>query len=133
MRTHAWVQRILLLSMMFVPGTAAAEEGVVGSVTAPIGPSGPLVLAGAAFAVAHINCQLCEEEFPYRRAASVLGSAGYRLNRRVNVAGEIFWIPTNTASGRVRTLHVDAVAQFRPWPAHGLFVKGGGGLAFVRN
>ena len=76
MRTHAWVQRILLLSMMFVPGTAAAQEGVVGSVTAPIEPSGPLVLAGAAFAVAHINCQLCEEEFPYRRAASVLRRVG---------------------------------------------------------
>jgi hypothetical protein len=94
MRTHAWMGRILLLSMMLASEIAAAQDNVAGSVMRPVPPSGALVIGGAAFAVAHINCQLCEQEFPYRRAASVLGSVGYRVNRRVNVAGEVFWIPT---------------------------------------
>jgi hypothetical protein len=39
----------------------------------------------------------------------------------------------NNASGRIAATHVDAVAQFRPWGSKGLFVKGGAGMAFVRN
>lgn len=38
-----------------------------------------------------------------------------------------------TCSGHVRTTHVDAVAQFRPWASHGFLLKGGAGMAFVRN
>jgi len=133
MRRHAWVQSILLLLMMFRPDVAVAQENDSASGTTPIERPGPLVLAGAGFAVAHINCQLCVQEFPYRRAASVLGGVGYRVTRRVNLSGEAFWIPTNTTSGRVRTLHLDAVAQFQPWASRGLFVKGGWGMAFVRN
>ncbi|MGE0594328.1 MAG: hypothetical protein AB7G23_16845 [Vicinamibacterales bacterium] len=103
-----------------------------GTVTS-IEPSGPVFLAGASFAVAHINCQFCEQDFPYRKAASGLGSIGYRVNRRAIVAGEVFRIPIDTESGRLRTWHVDVVAQYRPWAARGLFVKGGAGMAFVRN
>ena len=36
-------------------------------------------------------------------------------------------------SANIRTTHLDAVAQFRPWASHGFFLKGGAGMAFVRN
>jgi len=36
-------------------------------------------------------------------------------------------------SVNIRTTHLDAVAQFRPWASHGFFLKGGAGMAFVRN
>ena len=39
----------------------------------------------------------------------------------------------DTADGRIRTTHFDAVAQFRPWRSQGFFLKGGAGMAFVRN
>ncbi len=39
----------------------------------------------------------------------------------------------NTADGRIRTFHLNAVAQFRPWSSHGFFLKGGAGMAFVKN
>jgi hypothetical protein len=63
----------------------------------------------------------------------VLGDIGYRVNERMDVGAELFWMPVDTESGRVRTTHVDAVAQFRPWASRGFFVKGGAGMAFVRN
>ena len=43
-------------------------------------------------------------------------------------------MPVTTEGGdRIRTTHLDAVAQFRPWASKGFFVKGGAGMAFVRN
>lgn len=89
--------------------------------------------AGGAFATVRGDCQTCEEDFPYRHAGSVLANAGYRVNSRMDVGAEVFWMPMNTAEGRIRTTHIDAVAQFRPWDSQGFFVKGGAGMAFVRN
>lgn len=131
MTRRAWAGMALLLSLL-VTEIATAQQVVAGSVM-PTEPSGPVFLVGAGFAVAHINCQFCEQDFPYRKAASGLGSIGYRVNRRAIVAGEVFRIPIDTESGRLRTWHVDVVTQFRPWVARGLFVKGGAGMAFVRN
>ena len=51
----------------------------------------------------------------------------------MDVGGEVFWMPVDTADGRIRTTHFDAVAQFRPWASQGFFLKGGAGMAFVRN
>jgi hypothetical protein len=51
----------------------------------------------------------------------------------MDVGAEVFWMPVGTAHGSIRTTHVDAVAQFRPWASHGFFLKGGAGMAFVRN
>jgi hypothetical protein len=89
--------------------------------------------AGSAFATVRSDCQNCEEDFPYRHAASVLANVGYRVNPRMDAGAEVFWVPVDTAQGRVRATHVDAVGQFRPWAAQGFFLKGGAGLAFVRN
>ena len=89
--------------------------------------------AGSAFATVRGDCQDCEEDFPYRHAGSLLVNLGYRVNHRMDVGAEVFWMPVNTAEGRIRTTHLDAVAQFRPWESKGFFVKGGAGMAFVRN
>jgi hypothetical protein len=89
--------------------------------------------AGSTFATVRGDCQTCEEDFPYRRAGSLLANIGYRVNRRMDVGAEVFWMPVNTADGRIRTTHLDAVAQFRPWASQGFFLKGGAGMAFVRN
>jgi len=91
------------------------------------------LVAGAASATMRGACQTCEEDSPYRHSGSVLGSLGYRVSERMDVGAEVFWMPVETASGRIRTTHVDAVAQFRPWASQGFFLKGGAGMAFVRN
>jgi hypothetical protein len=91
------------------------------------------ITAGSAFATLRGDCQTCEEDFPYRHAGSILGNVGYTVNDRMDVGAEVFWMPVDTAEGRVKTTHLDAVAQFRPWASRGFFVKGGAGMAFVRN
>lgn len=91
------------------------------------------VVAGAGSTTVRGDCQTCEEDYPYRHGGSVLGDVGYRVSPRMDVGGEILWAPIETASGRIRATHVDAVAQFRPWRTHGFFLKGGAGMGFVRN
>ena len=91
------------------------------------------LVAGGASATIRGDCQTCEEDYPYRNGGGVLVNAGYRANPRMDVGAEIFWVPMETEFGRIRSTHLDAVAQFRPWRTQGFFLKGGAGMAFVRN
>jgi hypothetical protein len=91
------------------------------------------VVAGGAFVAQRGDCQTCEEDFAYRQAGGVLADVGYSVTRRMDVGGELFWTSAETASGHIRTTQLDAVAQFRPWTSTGFFLKGGAGMAFVRN
>ena len=91
------------------------------------------IVVGAASATVRGDCQTCEEDFPYRHGLGILGNGGYRINPRMDVGAEIFWVPLETASGTLNTTHIDAVAQFRPWRTQGFFFKGGAGMAFIRN
>ena len=91
------------------------------------------LVAGGAFATLRGDCQTCEEDYPYRHAGAVLVDLGYRVNPRMDVGAEVYWMPIDTAQGTIRTTHIDAVAQFRPWASQGFFLKGGAGMAFVRN
>jgi len=96
-------------------------------------PSRMWLAAGIASGTVRGTCQTCEAATPYRHSASVLGNLGYGVNDRMDVGAEIFWMPADTAGGHLNTTHVDAVAQFRPWASRGFFLKGGAGMAFVRN
>jgi hypothetical protein len=126
----------LLLSWL-VPSVASAQSPPAGqSATTPSGQTETSKLwltAGSTFATVRGDCQTCEEDFPYRHAASILANVGYRVNDRMDVGGELFWMPVNTVDGRIRSTHLDAIAQFRPWASQGFFLKGGAGMAFVRN
>ena len=125
-----------LLLVWLTPGVAAAQQ------TAKVdaqpsqreaAPSRLWLVAGGAFATVRGDCQTCEDDFPYRHSGSILADLGYQVSERMDVGAELSWVPINTADGRIRTTHVDAVAQFRPWTSQGFFLKGGAGMAFVRN
>jgi len=91
------------------------------------------IVAGGASATTRGDCQTCEEDYPYRNGGGILGNAGYRVNPRMDIGMELFWVPMETDSGTIRSTHIDAVAQFRPWQTRGFFFKGGAGMAFIRN
>jgi hypothetical protein len=130
---------VLVSSLLawLVPAAAIAQPAAQTTTTVVVDPQDEMtrlwIVAGGAFATVRSDCQTCEEDFPYRHAGSILGNFGYRVNDRMDVGGELFWMPVETAQGRIRTTHIDAVAQFRPWVSHGFFLKGGAGMAFVRN
>jgi len=129
---HTLLRGVCLLAL--APAVAFAQA-------APQPPSSPSavtasnlwIVAGGAFATLRGDCQTCEEDYPYRHAGAVLVDIGYRVNPRMDVGAELYWMPVATSQGTIRTTHVDAVAQFRPWASHGFFLKGGAGMAFVRN
>jgi hypothetical protein len=131
-------RRAAAIAMLAWLMPAAAAAQIVGQ-TIPHASDGQMepsrlwLVAGVASGTVRGSCQTCEEATPYRHSASVLGSFGYRVNDRMDVGAELFWMPSDTGQGRVRTTHLDAVAQFRPWRSHGFFLKGGAGMAFVRN
>ena len=110
--------------ILLTPAVSRAQEA---------GGSRLWIVAGGASATVRGDCQTCEEDYPYRHGGSILANFGYRANPRMDVGAEIFWVPLETASGTLNTTHIDAVAQFRPWRTHGFFMKGGAGMAFVRN
>jgi hypothetical protein len=119
----------LVVVLALAPAEAAAQQP-----SPPPLPSRVWLTIGAAFATLHGDCQTCEADSPYRHDGSVLGNAGYRVNQRMDVGAEVFWVPMGTAAqGTIRTTHFDGVAQFRPWASQGFFMKGGAGMAYVRN
>jgi hypothetical protein len=134
-----------MLFAALVPARVLGQTPVAVAAAAPstdAGPRGPAlqpppsnlrIVAGAAYVTLRGDCQTCEEDFPYRHARSVLANVGYRVNARMDVAAEVFWVPAKSELNKIRTTHLDAVAQFRPWSSKGFFLKGGAGMAFVRN
>lgn len=114
---------ILLIIGCLAPAAVAAQSE----------PSKLWLTAGAAFTTVRGDCQTCEEDVPYRHGASFLANLGYRVNGRMDVGAEIAWMPIDSDRGQITTTHLDAIAQFRPWSSQGFFIKGGAGMAFVRN
>ena len=92
------------------------------------------IVAGGASTTVRGDCQTCEEDFDYRHAGSIFGDFGVprerphgRRRRTVlDGHGHRQWPASATRP-------LDAVAQFRPWSSQGFFIKGGAGMAFIRN
>lgn len=131
------VLRCSLVLAWIAPSVVAAQSATPAAPAVPPDEAAEAsrlwLVAGGTFAAMRGDCQTCEEDFPYRNGGGILVNIGYRVNDRMDVGGELFWVPMDTAEGQIRTTHIDAVAQFRPWGSQGFFVKGGAGMAFVRN
>ena len=129
---HTWLLTLGLFAL--TPAMAFAQAVPQAPSSQPTGgASNVWFVAGGAFATLRGDCQTCEEDFPYRHSGAVLVDVGYRANPRMDVGAEVYWMPIETSEGTIRTTHIDAVAQFRPWGSQGFFLKGGAGMAFVRN
>lgn len=110
-----------------IAASAAAQDAP------PAQPSRLWIVAGGASGTLRGHCQDCAADFPFRHGGALVGNAGYRVSPRVDVGADVFWMQWRNESGRIKATAIDAVAQFRPWGSKGFFVKGGAGMAFVRN
>jgi hypothetical protein len=140
------IRRILtaLLLLVSFAATAAAQQvptpaqpAQASPAQAPVSPTDgvrPWVVIGGGYTSVLGDCPDCTQEPRYGNAGSFLTNIGVSLNSRADIGGELMWVPSKTVSGEsVRTTYVMAVGQFRFWKNKGFFVKGGGGMAFVRN
>ena len=127
----------LLLSLIPVPAlaqdAASAPSAPSGAPAQPALPSRLWIVAGGGSGTHRGHCQDCDAASPFRHGGAIVGNAGYRVSSRVDVGADVFWMQWHNDSGRIRTTALDAVVQFRPWESKGFFVKGGAGMAFVRN
>jgi hypothetical protein len=110
-----------------VPVSALAQN------TNPSQASRLWIVAGGASGTVSGDCQNCEEDFPAQHGGALVGDVGYRVSPRLDVGADVFWMQWRNDNGQIRKTAIDAVAQFRPWGSKGFFVKGGAGMAFVRN
>ncbi len=121
---------LLVAALGLMPLTAAAQSAPGGDAA-----GGRMwLLAGGASTTKRGDCRNCEEPGPYLHTGSVLVDAGVRVNARMDGGVEAMWVPGESSAGdRNQVTFLLAVAQFRPWASSGFFLKGGMGMAFVRN
>ncbi len=100
-------------------------------------PSRAWVVIGGAQNTLGGDCTFCEDEGReprYSHGWNLLADVGVRVNSRMDAGVEVVWVPSTTEAGDTfRTTFLVGVAQFRPWGSKGFFIKGGMGMAFVRN
>ena len=123
----------MLVACLVVLLTPVATSAQTATADPSTSASRAWIVVGAGSVTVRGDCQTCEGDYPYRSGGTILGNIGYRLNERADIGGEILWVPVETQSGQLRATHFDAIAQVRPWATRGFFLKGGAGMAFIRN
>jgi hypothetical protein len=129
--TIAW----RVLAMVVVLGSVCPFAAVAQEVQASAAGAtrAPWFVVGGASTTLLADCSDCSEG-PYLHSGGVIGQGGLSINRRADIGGELFWTDATLSSGdHVRLTFVMGVVQFRPWHTRGFFLKGGAGMAFVRN
>ncbi|MCM3878655.1 MAG: hypothetical protein ND807_00970 [Vicinamibacterales bacterium] len=134
------VRRTLVFALSVVCLTTAAASAQTIPATTPATPeeqSRLWLVIGGGFTTLRGDCQ---EDCPvhgqgaYWHTGNFTSNVGYRVNKQMDAGVEVSWVPVTTKGGdEVRSTFVLTVAQFRPWESHGFFLKGGMGMAFVRN
>lgn len=121
------------IAIVFVLAWLNAAPAHAQDTPTPAKPSRLWIVAGGGSGTLRGHCNDCGADFPFRHGGALVGNAGYHVNPRMDVGADVFWTQWHNESGRLRTTAIDAVGQFRPWASKGFFVKGGAGMAFVRN
>ncbi len=136
-----WPLRLLLCGVVLLwlaPAAAQAQSSTAASQppaadTAPADPGNFWFGVGGAYVVRRGDCTTCEQDFPFLNDMGLLIDVGRRINPQMDVAAEVYWTPTSSSDDRANVTHLDAIAQYRLWKSHGFFLKGGAGMALVRN
>ena len=127
---------VLLLLHVFASSAAAQQPSQAPAPAQAPSSEGirPWIAIGGGYTAVLADCTDCAQSSDYRNAGSFLANLGVSLNSRADIGAELMWVPSSTASGEtIRTTYVMAVGQYRFWRNKGFFVKGGAGMAFVRN
>jgi len=119
-------------TLLLAPGVARAQEP-----QAPPAPpkSGVSWWAGGGggYIAGRIDCTNCQEDPPYGNNGGFVFQGGVRLTERVQVGGEIFTFGRQAAGLDLRQSYLLAIFQYRPWASQGFFLKGGYGMAFIKE
>jgi len=121
------------VALVWLTPQLAAAQGTAPAPADPIRSSRAWIVIGAAATSALGDCTDCEAD-NYLHSGSVMGNAGVSINQRIDVGGEVVWVPLTSEAGEdLRVTFVMASLQFRPWTTRGFFLKAASGMAFVAN
>ena len=121
-------------ALVFLVALGCATATSVRAQTAPPTSRTWVAVGGAATTLQGACGEGCDLESPYFHTGSVLANIGARVNAQTDAGLEVAWIPaTSNAGDDIRTTFMLGVAQYRPWESKGFSIKGGMGMAFVRN
>jgi len=115
-------------------GAQEAQPGQPAQTSQPAASkSGWWVGGGGGYIAGRIDCSNCQEDPPYGNNGAILFQGGVRLNERMQLGGEIFSFGRTIQGLNLRQSYLLAIAQYRPWASQGFFLKGGYGMAFVKE
>jgi hypothetical protein len=116
------------------PQLAAAQGAAPASLPAdPLRSSRMWIVIGAAATSVLGDCTDCEAD-NYLHSGSVMGKGGVAINQRIDVGGELVWVPVESEAGQhLRVTFLMASVQFRPWTTRGFFLNAATGMAFIGN
>lgn len=116
---------VLLLSTGAARGQDAAN--------APPRESWWWVGGGGGIVFAHGECTDCADDQRHRETGAFVIQGGLRVSERLLVGVEVLGVGGTSSELVVGQLSLLALVQFRPFAAHGFFLKGGVGPAVVRD
>jgi hypothetical protein len=123
---------MVMAAVACVPAHVAAQSAPQ---PAPARTSNLWLTAGGGYTSQKGDCSNCTPgEVIYVKSGNLLIDAGFRANAQLDGAVELTWAPSQMRTGDdIRVTYLMGVGQYRPLKNHGFFVKGGMGVAFVRN
>jgi len=136
--THVFT-RSLAVAALFVAGIAlTSARAHAQSAQAPTAASAQAsrlwLTAGGGYTSQKGDCSNCEGDPIYVRSGNLTFDVGARASAQLDAAVELTWAPSHMRTGDdIRVTYLLGVGQYRPLKNHGLFFKGGMGVAFVRN
>jgi len=119
-------------ALVLAPRQAVAQETQPGP-QAAASKWGWWAGGGGGYIAGRIDCTNCQEDPPYGNNGGFLLQGGVRVNDRMQVGGEIFSLGRKVSGLDLRQSFLLGVAQFRPWASQGFFLKGGYGMAFIKE
>jgi hypothetical protein len=129
----AWRRTSWVLLLCLVPALARAQALPSANAQESAPPSRLWIVAGGGSTSLLGDCTDCAAD-DYIHSGNLMVNAGVSLNRRTDIGGEFFFVPTTLESGEpISVTFVMAAVQFRPWHTRGFFLKAGSGLASMRN
>ncbi len=121
------------VALVWLTPHPAAAQGTAPAAADSLQSSRTWIVIGAAATSVLGDCTDCEAD-NYLHSGSVMGIAGVSINQRIDVGGEVVWVPVTSAAGEdLRVTFVMASVQFRPWTTSGFFIKAASGMAFIAN
>jgi hypothetical protein len=113
--------------------TGGIAQAQIASTTTPSDGGRPFVVVGGGSTTLLGDCTDCPAD-TYTHSGGIFAGAGTSLTTRTAVGFEVFWMPSEAATGeQVRTTYLMGTFVFQPWQSKGFFFKASTGMALVRN